>query len=275
MACLCSQRTLNVQIKYFMLYWSIYTLFVLNRGWKRDSLQIIIFVYFCSKWSIDELKTRLETWITRNYVNGVSLFNLSYLITLMVFLCSQMTPNVQIKYFMFDWSIYRLFVQSTGWKRDSFQMLIYVNGYSTWSMVQLKTLFETSITRIDVYGVSLFHLSYLITLIAYLCSQRTPKGQINYFILDWSIYTLFVLNRGCKCESLQIFILVHFFFFFCLVALKTPFETWITRNDVNGVSLFHHSYLITFMAYLCSQRTPKIPNQVLYVSLVYLQNYLC
>jgi hypothetical protein len=53
---------------------------VLNMGWKRDSLQIMIFAYVCSTWSIVELKTRFETWITRNDVNGLSLFNLSYLI---------------------------------------------------------------------------------------------------------------------------------------------------------------------------------------------------
>jgi hypothetical protein len=55
-------------------------------------------------------KTHLETWIKRYDVNGVSLFHLSYLITLTVYMCSQLTPNVRIKYFMFDLSIYRKFV---------------------------------------------------------------------------------------------------------------------------------------------------------------------
>jgi hypothetical protein len=80
--------------------WSIYRLFVLNRGWKSDSLQIMTFIYVCSTWSIVEIKTRFESWITRNDVNGVSLFHLSYLITLMSYLCSQRTPNVQIKFFV-------------------------------------------------------------------------------------------------------------------------------------------------------------------------------
>jgi hypothetical protein len=71
---------------------------VLNRGWKRDSPQIIICVYLCSTWSIVELKTRFETRITRYDVNGLRMFHISYLITLLAFLCSQRTPNVQMKY---------------------------------------------------------------------------------------------------------------------------------------------------------------------------------
>jgi hypothetical protein len=142
--------TSNFQIKYFMCDWSIYSLFVLNRGWKRDSLQIMVSVYVSSTWSIFDLKTRFETWKTRNDVNGVSLLHLSYLITLMAYLWSQRTPNVQIKYFMFDWSIYRQFVLNTVWKPDSLQMMIFVNDSSTWWTVQLKTGFETWITRNDV-----------------------------------------------------------------------------------------------------------------------------
>jgi hypothetical protein len=41
------------------------------------------------------------------------LFHFSYLITLMVYLCSQWTQTVQIKYFVFDSSIYRLFILKT------------------------------------------------------------------------------------------------------------------------------------------------------------------
>jgi hypothetical protein len=127
MASLGSQWTPNVQIKYFMFDWSTYSLFVLNRGWKHDSLQIMIFVYVCTTWSVVELKTRFETWLTGNDVNGVNLVHLSYLITLMVCVISQRTPIVKIKYFMFVWSIYIAFVLNTGWKRDSIQMLIFVN----------------------------------------------------------------------------------------------------------------------------------------------------
>jgi hypothetical protein len=263
---LSSQWPPNVQIKYFMFEWSIYRFinrqFVPNRGWKRDSLQIMVFVYVSSTWGLVELKTRFETCITRNNLNGVSLFHLSYLITLMAYLYSQRSPNVQIMYFMFEWSIYRLFALNTGWKRDSIQIMIFVNVCSTWSMVELKTRFETWLTWIDVIGVSLFHLSNLITLMAFLCSQWTPKIQIKYFMFDLSIYRLFMINRGRKRDLLQIMIFLNVCSTSYIVERKVRFETWITWNDVNGVSLFHLSYLITLMAYLCSQRTPNI--QIMY-----------
>jgi hypothetical protein len=69
---------------------------------------------------------------------------------------------------------------NTGWKNDSPQMMIFVNVCSTRRMVQLKTSFETSIKRNDVYGVSLFLLYNLITPMAYLCSQwhQMPKSII-------------------------------------------------------------------------------------------------
>jgi hypothetical protein len=110
---LCSQWSPKVLIKHLIFVWSNYRQFVLNTGWKRDSLQMTIFVIVSSTWSMVEFNTRFESWITRNDVNGVRLFHLHSLITLMVYLCSQWNPNVQIKYFMFDWSIYRLFVLNT------------------------------------------------------------------------------------------------------------------------------------------------------------------
>jgi hypothetical protein len=140
----------------------------INRGMKYDSPQIMISVNVCSTWRLVELKSCFETWMTRNDVR------VSYLITLMALL------------FMFVWSIYRLFVLSRSWKRDSLQMMVFLNVCSTWSMVQLKTRFEASITRNDLNGVSLFNLCYLINLMTYLCSQRVPNVQFKYFV-DWSI----------------------------------------------------------------------------------------
>jgi hypothetical protein len=169
---------------------------VRNRGWKRDSLQKMILIYVCSTWIIVELKLRFETWIRRNDVNGVSLFNLCYLLTLITYLYSHRTSNVQIMYFMFDWSIWRLFVLNMCWKRDSLQMMIFVNVWSTWSMVKLKTRFESSITRNDVKGVRMFNICYLLTLMIYMCSQRSPNVQIKYFMFDWWILTLLVLNTA-------------------------------------------------------------------------------
>jgi hypothetical protein len=173
----------------------------------------------------------------------------------MACLCSQWTPNIQINYFMYDWSVYRLFVLNTAWKRDSLQMILVI-VCSKWSVLPLKTRFETSITRNNLYGVSLLHFSYLITLMAYLCSQRTPNVQINYFMLDWSIYTLFVL------EWLETSLSPNDDIRNCLFDMKHGtsknfFWSVNKKNDVYVVCLFHFSYLITLMAYVCSQKTPN------------------
>jgi hypothetical protein len=164
---------------------------------------MMIFLYVCSTCSVVELKTIFETWIERNNVNGVYWFHFSYLITVMAYLCSQLAPLVQNRYFMCVCLIYRLFVLNTGWKPDSLQIMIFVNVCSTFSVVELKTRFETWITRSDVNGVNLFLLSYLITFMAYLCSQWAPNVQIKYFMFDWSNHRLCVLNRSWKRDSLQ------------------------------------------------------------------------
>jgi hypothetical protein len=220
-------RTIETKCPNLLFYvrLMICRLLVLNTAWKRDFLQIMIFGYVCSTWIIAELKTRFETWITRNDVNLVCLFHLSYLKTLMAYLCSQRTPNIQIKYFMFDWSIYRLYVLNRVWKIDSLQIMIFVNVCSAWGIVRLITRLETWFTRNDRNGVSLFHLSDLITLMAYLCSQCTPNVQIKYFMFDLSIYRLFVLHRGWNRDSLQISIFVYVSWTWSIVELKACFET--------------------------------------------------
>jgi hypothetical protein len=78
-----SQWAPIVQIKYLMLDWTIYRLFLLNTGWKRDSLQILIFVYVCSLCYVVELEKRFETWIARNELNGGYCFHFSYFITVL------------------------------------------------------------------------------------------------------------------------------------------------------------------------------------------------
>jgi hypothetical protein len=143
----------------------------------------MLFVYVCSTWCIDEIVTRFEMWITRNDVKDVSLFHVSYLIRFMDYLFSQWPRNLQVKYFMFNWPVYRLLVLNKSWKRDSFQIMIFVYICSTWNLVELKPRFETRITVNDVNGVSLFHLSYIITLMAYLCSQWTTNYLVFYLWL--------------------------------------------------------------------------------------------
>jgi hypothetical protein len=195
-----------------------------------------------------QLITRFETSITRNDAYGISLNHLSYLITLIDYLCSQRTPNFQMKCFMFAWSIFRLIVLNRIWIHDSLQIVIFVYVWSTWNIVEFKTRFETWITSYYVNGVSLFILSNLIKLKAYLSSQRTPNVQINYFVFHCSIYRLFVLNSVWKSDSIQMINIRK-----CLLDMKhgttkNGFESWITRKDVYGTSLMHLYYLITLMA---------------------------
>jgi DNA-directed RNA polymerase subunit RPC12/RpoP len=199
----------------------------LNTGWKYDSLQMMIFVCLFAiqrSW----FKTRFESWITWNDVNNVNLFLFSYLITLMLYLCSHCAPPVQIVYSIFDWSIYILFLLSRGWKLEPLQMIIFVYFCSTCSVGELKTSFETWITRNGLNGVNLFHLAYLITLTTYLYSQLAPNVQIKYFMFDCSIYILFVLNRWWKRDSLQMMIFVYICSTCSVVELKTSF--WFEIN---------------------------------------------
>jgi hypothetical protein len=151
----------------------------------------MIFVHVCSTWSIVELKTRFETWITRNEVNGESMNHLYNLITYIAYLRSDLTLKDQIKDFLFDWSNNILFEINTGWIYYSLQLTIFVNVCSTFSVVALKTRFETWIIRNDVNGVRLFLLSYSITLMSYLLSQWTPNVKTsNLFFIGRSAYYL-------------------------------------------------------------------------------------
>jgi hypothetical protein len=135
----------------------------MKHGWTKDAF-----------WDVNK----------KNDVNGVSLFHLCYLIMLMIYLCSQWTSNPQIKYFMFGWSIYRLFELNRGWKSDSLQILLFVHVSSTWSIGELKTRFERWITRNDVNGENLLYISNLVTLIAYLCSQGHNMSKSIFLYLS-------------------------------------------------------------------------------------------
>jgi hypothetical protein len=74
---------------------------------------------FYSTWSTVNLK---RVWDVNIKKWRRCLFNLRNLITHMAYLCSQRAPKVQLKYFLFHWSIYRLFVLNWVWKSNSFQM---------------------------------------------------------------------------------------------------------------------------------------------------------
>jgi hypothetical protein len=136
------------------------------------------------------------------------LFHFSYLITHMAYLWSQRTPNDQIKYFKFDWSIYRLFVLKTTFKRDSLQML-FVNVWSTWSMVHIKDAFwyvnnKKWSKRCKFVSLFLFNNAYGLPMLT-----TDTNYPIKYFMFDWRNYRLFVLNTTFKRNSVQIMIFVN------------------------------------------------------------------
>jgi hypothetical protein len=221
-------HTLGIKCPNRVFYTSLVDLqlFVLNRGWKLDPLQMMIFVYVCSTCSVVELKTRFETWIKRYVVNGENLFHLSYLITLTTYPWSQWAPYVQFKYFMFDWSIYILFVLNRGWKRDSPQMMIFVcliemqriwTKNEIWDLKWNKWCINVSHVLLNNY----FGAGHW----AYMCFPMAPNTEITYFMCDWSIYSLFVVNTGWKRESLQIMIFVNVYTTSSIVELKTRYET--------------------------------------------------
>jgi hypothetical protein len=139
----------------------------------------MIFVYVCSTCSVGERKARFEPWKQRNEANSVSLFHFSYLITLMAYACSVWTPNVQINYFILEWSIYIILVLYKWlqtWNSTNYEIRIcLLDEKHSW----IKACVETGITKNYVNSISLFNLSYLITRMAYLSSQGTPNVQIK------------------------------------------------------------------------------------------------
>jgi hypothetical protein len=162
---------------------SIYRYFVLNRCWNLNSLQIKIFVYFL------DMKHRWKKntfWGVNNkkWRKWCNFFHLSYLITPMAYQCSQWTPNVQIKYYIYDWSIYGLFVLNRGWKRDTLQIMIFVYVCLTWNLDELKTRFETWITRTVINGVSLIHTSHIWLTCGHNEHQISKSGIFNIWLVD-------------------------------------------------------------------------------------------
>jgi hypothetical protein len=197
--------------------------------------------------------TKNAFWVVNNkkWRKRCKFFLLSYLITLIAFLCSQWAPNPQIKFFMFDWSIYRLFVLNTGWKSDPVQMNIFVNICSTCIVVELKTRLETWNARNDLNGVYLFHLSYL-KLFWLTCAHnghQLSKSSILCLIGRSKDHLCLIWPGNLLPPNVDILI--------CLLDMqgsrtKKGFETWIERSDLKVVYWFHFSYLINVLANLCS-----------------------
>jgi hypothetical protein len=153
------------------------------------------FVQVCSTCNVVELNTLFETWISRNVVNAVNLFLFPYSLTLSTYLCSQWAPNVQMNYFMFNWSVCRLLVLNRCWKPISHQMMIFVCYFDmqrSWTKNELWAVNNMKCRK----WCKFFSPFNLIILTTYLCLQWAPNIHFMYFIFDWSIYRLLVLNRG-------------------------------------------------------------------------------
>jgi hypothetical protein len=134
MVYLCSQWTPNVKIKYFIFDWTICAksglkkwispnddirkcLLVIKHGWTINAF-----------WDVNNKKWR--KWCK---FDSPFLFNNTYGLLVL-----QWTPNVQINYFTFHCSIYRIFVLNRAWNPVSLQIIIFVYVCSTWSIVELK-----------------------------------------------------------------------------------------------------------------------------------------
>jgi hypothetical protein len=85
-----------------------------------------------------------------------------------------------------------------------FQMIIFVNDCSTWSMVQLKTHVETWITLNDFNGVSFFHLFFN------------------------NNYGLPALTTVTKCPNQVLYV---WEVDFCTICAKQGLETWLSPNN--------------------------------------------
>jgi hypothetical protein len=85
-------------------------------------------------------------------------------------------------YLIFDWPFYRICVLNTGWKRDSHQLMIFVNVCSTWSKVELNTRFETWITIVTRL---LFNNTYGLPVLT--MDTKCPNQEFYVWLFDLQI----------------------------------------------------------------------------------------
>jgi DNA-directed RNA polymerase subunit RPC12/RpoP len=181
-------------------------------------------------------------------------------------MCSKLSPILEIMYCMFDCSIYRIVILTTGRRRNFLQM-IFVYVCSTCSVLEIKTRLETWKARIEVNVVYWFHICYLVTVLALVIKLT---GAPNRYQLSKSVIRFFNLQTifaytGWKPDSLQMMIFLYICSTCSVVFLKTQFETLIERNDVKGVYLLHFSYIITIL-FTCVNNWHHWPKSgILYV----------
>jgi hypothetical protein len=157
MAYLSYQGLPNVQNKYFVWLVDLHTIYgtYKQKTWFHTKNDIrICLVDMRHVWSIKRFLRRVKQEMTKM----VFLFHISYLITLMAYLCSKWTPNVQIEYFMFVRSAE--YVLNTGWKRDS-----YPNDDTRKGLLDMKYSWtKNACWDVNNKKLRLFHISYLLTI---------------------------------------------------------------------------------------------------------------
>jgi hypothetical protein len=118
--------------------------------------------------------------------------------------------------------------------------------------------------------VYVFNLSYLITFMAYLSSQRNPNVQIKHFMFDWTTDRIFVPNTAWKRDFFEKMIFVNISSTWSMVQLKRVLEVnnkkWLKWWNFVSPFLFNNTYGLPVLTV-----DTKCPNQVFYVWLVDLQ----
>jgi hypothetical protein len=225
---LCSPLVPNVQIVYFVFDWSIYRQFVLNRAWKLDSVEMMIFPYVCSICSVFKLKTRWDVnnkkwrkWCTCvspflfNKTCGLPVLTMGTKCTNQVFnvwlvdlqtICAKywletwFSPNDDIRICLFD--------MQRSWSKNAF----WVVNNTKWRK------------RCKIVSLFLFNNTCALPVLT-LC-PKCPDRVFYIWLVD--LYS-FVVNTGLKHDPFQMVIFVYVCSTCSVVELKTQFETRIAK----------------------------------------------
>jgi hypothetical protein len=181
----------------------------MKRGWTESAF-----------WNVNNKK-----WLTW------CMFNLPYLITLMAYLCSEWTPKVQSKYFVFHWSIYRLFVLDTVWKRDSLEMMNIRNCFQDIKHVPTKNAFrDVNNKKWRIWykfdSPFLFNNPYGLPVL----TKNTQYSNQVFYVCLVDVQKI-CAKYEIKSESLDTVIFEYVCWTWSIVELNSRFETWITADD--------------------------------------------
>jgi hypothetical protein len=181
--------------------------------------------------------------ISRNNVNGVNLFHFPYLITITAYLCSQWAQNIQIRYFMCDWSNYRQFELNTWFHPNDDIPINLFDMQRSWIKNVFWDLNNKKCRKLCKFDSPFFFNNTY----GLLGLTMAPNVQIKYFMFDWSIYRLLVLNRVWKRDSHQMMIFVYVCSTYSVVEIKTRLEKknskyWTKCCILVSLSLFNNCF---------------------------------